>query len=108
MSTHKNPAAVLENRQHQARTDSCHVLYTVNAIGREKARAGQGRVQWLVVVVAARETVSRSWLDLPTVDSLSLVDLTSQGFFYIPACACVNLCVGAWMCAPKRGEKFVC
>lgn len=68
-----------------------------------QGRAGQGRVQWLVVVVvAASETVRLSWLVLLTVDSLSPVDLTSQGFFYIPACACVHLCVGARMCAPKK------
>lgn len=76
-----------------------------------QGRAGQGRVRRLVVVVvvAASETVRLSRLRVLTVDSLSTVDLTSQGFFYIPACACVHLCVGA--CTKKKKkkrEKFVC
>lgn len=76
-----------------------------------QGRAGQGRVRRLVVVVvvvvAASETVRLSRLRVLTVDSLSTVDLTSQGFFYIPACACVHLCVGA--CTKKKErEKFVC
>lgn len=66
-----------------------------------QGRAGQGRVQWLVVVVvAASETVRLSWLVLLTVDSLSSVDLTSQGFFYIPACAFV--CRGTHVCTQKK------
>ncbi len=75
-----------------------------------QGRAGQGRVQWLVVVVvAASETVRLSWLVVLTVDSLSPVDLTSQGFFYIPACPCVHLCVGACMPAPeKKNCVFMC
>lgn len=66
-----------KNQPQQARTDSRQ--------WREgRGRAGQGRVQWLVVVaVAASETVGLSWLVRLTVDSLSTVDLTSQGFFYI-------------------------
>lgn len=69
-----------------------------------QGRAGQGRVQRLVVVVvAASETVGLSWLVLLTVDSLSPVDLTSQGFFYIPACAFV--CRGMHA---KKKSVFMC
>lgn len=80
--THKGTPA--PKRQQQPRTDSRQ--------WREgRGRAGQGRARRLVVVVvAASETVRLSWLVLLTVDSLSLVDLTSQGFFYTPACACVH------------------
>lgn len=76
-----------------------------------QGRTGQGKIQWLVVVVvAARETVRLTWLVLLTVDSLSSVDLTSQGFLYITAYACVHLCVGACMHAPKKRKKkkFMC
>lgn len=74
-----------------------------------QGRAGQGRVQWLVVVViAASETVRLSWLVLLTVDSLSPVDLTSQGFFYIPACLCAFVCRGMHVCTEKKRETFVC
>lgn len=71
-----------------------------------QGRTGQGKIQWLVVVVvAARETVRLTWLVLLTVDSLSSVDLTSQGFLYITAYACVHLCVDACMCAPKKKRR---
>lgn len=76
-----------------------------------QGRTGQGKIQWLVVVVvAARETARLTWLVLLTVDSLSSVDLTSQGFLYITAYACVHLCVGACMHAPKKRKKkkFMC
>lgn len=62
----------------------------------------------MVVVVAASETVRLSWQVILTVDSLSPVYLTLQGFFYIPACAWVHLFVGECMCAPKRKCVCVC
>lgn len=106
--THKRSAAS-ENQQQQQQQDRQPPVERRPGQG----RAGQGWVQWLVVVVvvAASETVRLSWLVVLTVDSLSTVDLTSQGFFYIPSCACVHLCVGACMCAPKRKKKvcvFMC
>lgn len=69
----------------------------------------QGKIQWLVVVVvvAARETVRLTWLVLLTVDSLSSVDLTSQGFLYITAYVCVHLCVDACMCALRKKKVYV-
>lgn len=86
--THKH-ATASDNQKQQVRTDSRQWT-------KGRGRAGQGMVQWLVVVVvAASETVRLSWIALLTVDSLSSVDLTSQGFFYIPACARTHGCVGA-------------
>ena len=88
-----------EKQQQQVRTDSRQ--------WREgRGRAGQGNVQRLVVVVvAASETVRLSWLAFLTVDSLSLVDLTSQGFFHIPARGSLHLCVSAHMCAQKKEKR---
>lgn len=76
-----------------------------------QGRAGQGNIQRLVVVVvAASETLRLSWVALLTVDSLSSVDLTSQGFFYIPACAfmcrCMFVCISRSADVTRR--KQIC
>lgn len=93
-----------EGKKLLERTSSSRLGQT--AASGEKAAAGQGKIQWLVVVVvAARETARLTWLVLLTVDSLSSVDLTSQGFLYITAYACVHLCVGACMHAPKKKKE---
>lgn len=96
------PANQLQQQRQKVRTDSRQ--------WREgRGRAGQGRVwRLVVVVVAASETVRLSRLRVLTVDSLSTVDLTSQGFFYIPACACVHLCVGACTKKKKKKERSLC
>lgn len=74
-----------------------------------EGRPGQGRVTQGTVVggggCAASEAVKLCWRELRTVDSLSPGHLTSQGFFYIPAYGCVNLCERARMCEPKRRRK---
>lgn len=64
----------------------------------------------VVVVVAASETVSLSWLVLLTVDSLSPGGSDLTGVLLYPGvCLCAFVCRCTHVCTEKKKKKkFVC